>query len=100
MQTGLNIHFSWSDLDDVTPISTSSRPLYSSPSSNNYSLNRAKWTGKYSRREAGTGLFIFADELLIYIFSFLDPVQLSMGTMVCKEFRRLIQDEVRPQSYI
>ncbi|KAL6064804.1 ribosome assembly, variant 2 [Balamuthia mandrillaris] len=96
-------HYSWSELNSPT-ISTTGRPKASSPATypynnaNNHSNNtthqqRRRSLGQYCRRKEGKGLFVLADELFLYIFSFMDPIELSIGSCVCKEFRRLITDE-------
>jgi WD40 repeat protein len=83
----INLNYSWSDLEPP-PISTASRPLTVGTSSRTLRPNR-----HYSRKE-GKGLFMLADELFLYILSFLDPIDLIESSLVCKEFKRLVSDEV------
>ncbi len=83
----INLNYSWTDVEPQ-PVSTTARPFFSGP------FCYPRPNKHYSRRKEGKGLFVLADELFLYIFSFLDPLDLICGSLVCNEFRRLIFDGV------
>jgi len=84
----INLNYSWSDLtSEYPPVGTTARPLSSYP----FSYPRPH--KRDNRRKGGKGLFVLADELFLYIFSFLDPIELINGSLVCQEFKRLINDD-------
>jgi hypothetical protein len=89
MTTIINLNYSWSDLEYTPPVGTAARPLSSSP----FSYPRPN--KRDNRRKGGKGIFVLADELFLYTFSFLDPIELITTSLVCQEFKRLINDDVR-----
>jgi hypothetical protein len=89
MTTIINLNYSWSDLEYNPLVGTAARPLSSSP----FSYPRPN--KRDNRRKGGKGIFVLADELFLYTFSFLDPIELITASLVCQEFKRLIHDDVR-----
>ncbi len=83
----VNLNYSWSDLE-YPSVGTAARPLSSSP----FSYPRPNGR-RDNRRKGGKGIFVLVDELFLYIFSFLDPMELLTTSLVCQEFKRLLNDE-------